>query len=165
MARVETPCRRALTLPNVIRIMAVLALTLLASARAQADDDWLLSLEAGRSQIHDNDLHSWCGGLHMSRDLGQSPFRFQAGVAVASEGALDLGLEWRVLPRARVSPFVGVGGGLLAEEDYTGPFWRATAGVEAQLSTRAVLRLAIQAGTHDGQEGPHRATVGLGWRF
>lgn len=148
----------------VMRVTAVLAV-LLAAGRAHADDAWLVSLEGGASQIHEGDLRSACGALRLSRDLGASPFRIQASASVASAGALDLGLEWRVRPRARLTPFVGVGGGLLAEEEWTGFFWRGTAGVEARLTTNAVARLSVQAGRHDGQAGPHQAMLGFGWRF
>jgi hypothetical protein len=53
----------------------------------------------------------------------------------------------------------------MGEDEYTGGFFRGTAGLEARLSARAVLRLALQAGTHDGEAGPHLATIGIGWRF
>jgi hypothetical protein len=84
---------------------------------------------------------------------------------VAGYGALDLGVEAHPWPRARVSPFLGVGAGIMAEDEYIGTFLRGTAGLEAKLSRGAVLRLAVQAGTHDGQDGPHLATLGVGWRF
>lgn len=116
------------------------------------------------SEIHDDD-RSAGGALRLSRDLGGGPFHIQAGIAAAAYGAVDLGLEWRVLPRARVSPFLGVGGGLMGEDEYVGLFVRGTAGLEARLSERAVLRLGVQGGTHDGQPGPHQATIGIGWRF
>jgi hypothetical protein len=146
-------------------VTAVLALALAGSAPARAEDaPWLLGVEGGLSAIHDDD-RSAGGALRLSRDLGGGPLRFQLGVAAAAHGAMDLGLEWRVLRRARVSPFLGVGGGLMSEDEYFGPFLRATAGLEARLSDRAVLRLGAQAGTHDGQAGPHQATIGIGWRF
>jgi hypothetical protein len=76
-----------------------------------------------------------------------------------------VGIEARLCRSCRVSPVLGMGGGLLAEDEYGGTFGRATAGLEAALTPRLVLRATVQAGTHDGQAGPHHAAIGLGWRF
>jgi hypothetical protein len=144
-------------------LIAVLGLALAAS-RARAEDPWLVTAEAGVSAIHDDD-RSAGGALRLSRDLGSSPLRLQLGVAAATYGAVDLGVEWRMLPGARVSPFLGVGGGVMGEDDYGGTFVRVSGGLEARLSKNAVLRLGLQGGRHDGQAGPHQATLGVGWRF
>lgn len=157
------PHRRARSRKFVTTITAVLGLAS-AATRAHAEDPWLVTAEAGVSAIHDDD-RSAGGALRLSRDLGSSPLRLQLGVAAASYGAVDLGLEWRMLPGARVSPFVGVGGGVMGEDDYGGTFVRVSGGLEAQLSKNAVLRLGLQGGRHDGQKGPHQATIGIGWRF
>ena len=160
----NAPHRRARSRRFVTTVTAALALTM-AAARARAEDPWLVTAEAGVGAIHDDD-RSAAGALRLSRDLGSGPFRLQLGVAGATYGAVDLGLEWRVLPGARVSPFLGVGGGLMTEDDYIGgTFVRGTAGIEARLSKNAVLRLGLQGGRHDGQKGPHQATIGIGWRF
>jgi hypothetical protein len=157
------PHRRAVSRRFVTTVTAVLGLALAAS-RARAEDPWLVTAEAGLSAIHDDDRTAG-GALRVSRDLGSGPLRVQLGVAAATYGALDLGLEWRLLPGARVSPFLGVGGGVMAEDEYGGTFVRVSGGLEALLSKSAVLRLGVQGGRHDGQEGPHQATIGIGWRF
>lgn len=149
--------------PFVVLISLVLAGA--AAARAEEPRRFTLSVEAGRSRIHDNGVATWVGALRLHRTIGAGVLRLQVGAAASSYGALDAGLEVHPWPRARVSPFLGAGGGLMSEEDYVGGFLRATAGMEAKLSPRAVLRLAVQAGTHDGQAGPHSATIGFGLRF
>lgn len=148
------------------RLAAAFCLTLfLLPAAGAAADDWLLSAEAGRTWLHTDD-RSVAGALRLSRRLGpRDAFRLQAGVAVASYGALDVGVEWHPLPRGRVQPFVGAGGGFLVEDEYAGAFLRGTLGVEVPLSADLVARLAVQVGTHDRQRGPHLATAGFGWRF
>lgn len=141
-----------------------LTLLLLSPPRAPADD-WLVSVEGGRTWTHTDD-RSAAAALRVSRRLGSlDTVRLQAGIGVASYGALDVGLEWRPSPGRRVVPFLGVGGGLMGEDEYAGPFLRGTFGLEIALSDRVVARLAAQAGTHDGQRGPHLATLGFGWRF
>jgi len=85
--------------------------------------------------------------------------------STALYSAVDFGVEAHPWPRSRVSPFVGAGLGLMSEEDYGEEFFRGTAGLQVMLSRSVVLRGALQAGTHDGQAGPHLATLAIGWRF
>ena len=151
---------------RTIVVLGSLALAGAVTARADEPPRWTLSAEAGRSRIHDNGVDTWVGALRLHRSIGAGVLRLQLGAAVSSYGALDAGLEVHPWPRARVSPFLGAGGGYITEEEeWEGGFLRATAGMEAKLSSRAVLRLAVQAGTHDGQSGPHVATLGVGFRF
>ena len=146
-------------------LLGALAIAAAAPARAEDPPRWMLFAEGGGSRIHDDD-HGGVGALGLQRDLGsRGLFRIQLAAAAASYGAIDLGVEAHLWARARVSPFLGAGAGLMSEEDYGDSYYRARAGVEVKLSGNAVVRLAVQAGTHDGQAGPHSATVGFGWRF
>ena len=125
---------------------------------------WTLAVEPAAGRIHDDEAAA--GSLRLFRDLGRSGLlRAQAGFTSSSYRALDVGIEARLCRACRVSPVLGVGAGLMGEDDYGGTFARATAGLEAVLTPRLVLRATVQAGTHDGQVGPHLAAVGLGWRF
>jgi hypothetical protein len=145
-------------------LIGMLALAAIAPAGADGEPRSILSVEGGGTRIHDDD--STVGALRIHRGLGsRGLFRIQLGATVAAFGTLDLGVEFHPWPRARVSPFLGAGGGLMSEDEYFGTFVRGTAGLEAKLSRRVVLRLAFQAGTHDGEAGPHLATLGVGWRF
>ena len=102
----------------------------------------------------------------VQRDLdSRGVFRAQLGLVLSLYGAVDLGVEAHLRPRSRVSPFFGAGLGLMGEEDYGRSFFRGTAGLQVMLSRSVVLRGALQAGTHDGQAGPHLATLAIGWRF
>lgn len=152
---------------RTIVILGSLVLAGAAAARAEEPRRWTLSAEAGRSRLHDDGVETWAVALRVQRSIGPAGvLRLQLGAVASGYGALDAGLEVHPWPRARVSPFLGAGGGYMSEEDeFDGGFLRATVGMEAKLSSRAVLRLAVQAGTHDGQAGPHIATVGLGFRF
>jgi hypothetical protein len=137
-----------------------------ASAASAAERAWTVVAEPGAGRIHHDGETAPAGALRVLRGLGgRGVLRAEAGLAVSTYGAVDVGLEARLCPSCRVSPVLGVGGGLLAEEGYGGSFARATAGVEAVLAPRLVLRATVQAGTHDGQAGPHLAAIGLGWRF
>jgi hypothetical protein len=151
----------------VRRITLLLGLTALgagAPARA-AEPRWTLWAEGGGTRIHDDDQEG-VGALRVQRDLdSRGVFRVQTGLVLSLYGALDVGVEAHPWPRSRVSPFVGAGAGLMDEEDYGGAFFRGTAGLQVVLSRSVVLRGALQAGTHDGQAGPHLATIGVGWRF
>jgi hypothetical protein len=51
----------------------------------------------------------------------------------------------------------------MAEPEYGGLFLRVTGGVGVRLTSRATARLLVQRGTHDGQPGPHLATIGIQW--
>jgi hypothetical protein len=135
------------------------------AAAGEAPRGWTVAAEAGGVRIHDDDDGA-AGSLRVFRRLGRSGrLSAQAGLTVSSYGALDVGIEARLCRSCRVSPVLGMGGGLLAEDEYGGTFGRATAGLEAALTPRLVLRATVQAGTHDGQAGPHHAAIGLGWRF
>jgi hypothetical protein len=128
---------------------------------------WTLAVEPSWGRIHEDD-DAPAGSLRLFRRLGRGgAWRAQLGLTLSSYGALDAGVEWRACPSCRVSPVLGGGGGVLVEGDgeYGGSFARATAGIEAFLAPRLVLRATVQAGTHDGQGGPHLAALGLGWRF
>jgi hypothetical protein len=147
--------------------MLLVALAVLAAAHSRAAEAprWILSAEAGGTRIHSDD-RSQAGALRLQREIGSRGIvRAQLGLAVAAYQALDAGLELHPWPRARVSPFVGAGGGYMVEDEFEGGFLRGTAGLEARLSARGALRLAVQAGTHDGDAGPHLLTIGIGWRF
>jgi hypothetical protein len=152
-----------------LRTIALLGSLVLAGAAARAEEPrrWTLSAEAGPSRLHENGVTTWVGALRLHRSLGAAGvLRLQLGAAASGYGTLDAGLEVHPWSRARVSPFLGAGAGYITEEsEYEGPFVRGTVGIEAKLSPRVVLRLAVQAGTHDGQAGPHAATIGIGWRF
>lgn len=153
-----------------MRTIVILGTVVLAGAAAAAraeEPRWTVSVEAGRTRLHDNDVDAWVGALRVHRGIGASGvLRLQLGAVASSYGALDAGLEVHPWPRGRVSPFLGAGGGYMTEEEeFDGGFLRATAGMEVKLSPKAVLRLAVQAGTHDGQAGPHQATLGFGLRF
>ncbi|HET9315935.1 MAG TPA: hypothetical protein VFQ51_10115 [Vicinamibacteria bacterium] len=141
-------------------------LALCSGAHAYAGEPrWALWGEGGWTRIHDDD-RAGVGALRLQRDLdSRRMFRVQAGLVLSLYGAVDLGVEAHPWPGSRVSPFVGAGLGLMGEEDYGGPFFRGTAGLQVMLSRSVLLRGAVQAGTHDGQAGPHLATIGLGWRF
>lgn len=145
-------------------LITTLALAAASPARGGDGPRWMVSAEGGRIRIHDDETA--VGALRIQRDLGsRGLFRVQLGAIVAASGALDAGVELHPWPQARVSPFLGAGGGLMSEDEYFGLYFRGTAGLEAKLSTSVVMRLCVQAGTHDGQAGPHLATLGLGWRF
>ena len=58
-----------------------------------------------------------------------------------------------------------VGGGLLLEDGYTGPFFRGGGGVELEVSPRVALRATAQAASHDGEGGPHHIYLGLDYRW
>jgi hypothetical protein len=135
------------------------------AAAGEVPRAWTVAAEAGGVRIHDDDGGA-AGSLRVFRRLGRSGrLSAQAGLAVSSYAALDVGIEARLCRSCRVSPVLGMGGGLLVEDEYGGTFVRATAGLEAALTPRLVLRATVQAGTHDGQAGPHHAAIGLGWRF
>ena len=134
-----------------------------AAVAEEAPRAWTIAAEPAWGRIHDDQAAA--GSLRVLRDLGGGGLRAEAGLAISSYRALDVGIEARLCRSCRVSPVLGVGGGLMGEEDYGGAFARATAGLEAVLAPRLVLRATVQAGTHDGQAGPHLAAVGLGWRF
>jgi hypothetical protein len=143
---------------------------LMGTATAAAEDvprAWSIAAEPSWGRIHEDEEDS-AGSLRVFRRLGRSDaWRAQLGLTLSSYGALDAGVEWRACPACRVSPVLGAGVGVLLEggAEYGGSFARATAGVEAALTPRLVLRATVQAGTHDGQAGPHLAALGLGWRF
>jgi hypothetical protein len=152
-----------------MRRWAVTAAVLLgAAARARGEDArpaWTVAAEAGYGRIHDDDSAP-VGALRVFRRLARSDvLRVQLGAALSSYGAIDAGVEARLCPSCRVSPVLGAGAGLMLEDDYGGAVFRASAGVEAVLARNLVLRAMVQAGVHDGQAGPHLATVGVGWRF
>lgn len=146
----------------------VLAVSIGGAMTARAEDvprAWTIAAEPSWGRIHEDD-DAPAGSLRLLRRLGRSGvLRAQLGLTASSYGAVDLGVEARLCRACRVSPVVGVGTGLLLEDEYGGTFARATAGVEAALAPRLVLRATVQAGTHDGQAGPHLAALGLGWRF
>jgi len=152
-----------------MRVAWVVAVALASGAGAAAADEvpraWTLAVEPAWGRIHDDDGAA-AGSLRAFRALDRGGrLRAQAGLTLSSYGALDVGIEVRLCRSCRVAPVLGVGGGLLSEEEYGGTFARATAGLEAVLAPRVVLRATVQAGTHDGQAGPHLAALGLGWRF
>ena len=126
---------------------------------------WTLAAEPAWGRTHEDD-EAAAGSLRVFRALDRGGrWRAQAGLTASSYGTLDLGIEARLCRSCRVSPVLGVGGGLMGEDESDGTFARATAGIEAVLAPRLVLRATVQAGTHDGQAGPHLAAMGLGWRF
>lgn len=146
-------------------VVAVLVGAAGAAAAEERTRPWTVAVEPAWGRIHDDD-GAPAGALRVFRALdGGGRFRAQLGLAASTYGALDVGVEARLCGSCRVSPVIGLGGGLLAEEDYGGTFGRATAGVEAELTPSFTLRATVQAGTHDGQAGPHLASLGLGWRF
>ena len=154
-----------------MRVARAVAVVLMGGAVTAAAEEvpraWTLAAEPAWGRIHEDD-EAAAGSLRVFRALDRGGrFRAQAGLTVSSYGALDLGIEARLCRSCRVAPVLGVGGGLMVEGDgeYDGTFWRATAGIEAILTPRLVLRATVQAGTHDGQAGPHLASLGLGWRF
>ena len=141
-------------------------LVLCAATQASAGEPrWTLWAEGGATRIHDDD-QAGVGALRLQRDLdSRGVFRAQLGLVLSLYSAVDFGVEAHPWPRSRVSPFVGAGLGLMSEEDYGEEFFRGTAGLQVMLSRSVVLRGALQAGTHDGQAGPHLATLAIGWRF
>jgi hypothetical protein len=152
-----------------MRRWSVTAAVLLGAAALARGEDarpaWTVAAEAGYGRIHDDDSAP-AGALRVFRRLGRSDvLRVELGAAVSSYAAIDAGIEARLCPSWRVSPVLGVGGGPMLEDEYGGGFFRASAGVEAVLARNLVLRAVAQAGVHDGQAGPHLATVGVGWRF
>jgi hypothetical protein len=60
---------------------------------------------------------------------------------------------------------VGLGGGLLLEDGFTGPCFRGGGGLEWLLSHRVALRATGQAGYHGGQNGPHLLQFGIDYRW
>jgi hypothetical protein len=151
-----------------MRVAWTMALAVTAGAGTAVADEvpraWTLAVEPAWGRVHDDD--GAAASLRVFRALDRGGLlRAQAGVALSSYGAFDLGIEARLCRSCRVSPVLGVGGGLLVEDEYGGAFARATAGVEAALTPRLVLRATVQAGTHDGQAGPHLVSLGIGWRF
>jgi hypothetical protein len=152
-----------------MRLAWTVAVAMAAGAGAAAADEipraWTLAAEPAWGRIHDDD-EAAAGSLRVFRTLDRGGrLRAQAGLTASSYGALDVGIEARLCRSCRVAPVLGVGGGLLWEDEYGGTFARATAGLEAVLAPRLVLRATVQAGTHDGQAGPHLVALGLGWRF
>lgn len=156
---------------RITLLIGTLALCAATQARA-GEPRWTLWAEGGATHIHDDD-HAGVGALRLQRDLdSRGVFRAQLGLVLSLHGAVeslysavDFGVEAHPWPRSRVSPFVGAGLGLMSEEDYGEEFFRGTAGLQVMLSRSVVLRGALQAGTHDGQAGPHLATLAIGWRF
>lgn len=148
-----------------VGVTALVGLMLGAPQARAGDDAWLVVAESGLSRLHEDDLTAG-GALRLSRDLTSGGHvRIQFGGVVTTYAALDAGVEIHPWPRAPLSLFLGAGAGLMAEDEYVGTFVRGTAGLEAKLAPRAVLRVTVQAGTHDGQAGPHLAAIGMGLRF
>ena len=145
-------------------MVTVLVGTAAAAEAEEAPRPWMIAVEPALAHLHGDGV---AGSVRVFRDLGAGGMlRAQLGLTGwAPGGALDAGIEARFCRTCRVSPVLGVGGGLMGEDDYGGTFARATAGLEAALTPRLVLRATVQAGTHDGQAGPHLAAVGFGWRF
>ena len=136
--------------------VAVLIGGTVTAAAEEVPRAWTLAAEPAWGRTHDDD-EAAAGSLRVFRALDRGGrWRAQAGLTVSSYGTLDLGIEARLCRSCRVSPVLGVGGGLMGEGEYDGlTFARATAGIEAVLAPRLVLRATVQVGTHDGQAGPH----------
>ena len=149
---------------RITLLIGTLALCAATQARA-GEPRWTLWAEAGATRIHDDDQEG-VGALRLQRDLdSRGVFSTQLGLVLSLYSAVDFGVEAHPWPQSRVSPFVGAGLGLMSEEEYGEAFFRGTAGLQVMLSRSVVLRGALQAGTHDGQAGPHLATLAIGWRF
>ena len=90
-------------------LIGMLALGVPAAAHAGDAPRFTVSAEGGGTWIHEDD-ESAVGALRLQRGLdSRRRFRVQLGAAIAAFGALDAGLEFHAWPRARVSPFLGVG--------------------------------------------------------
>ena len=145
--------------------LAVLLVAALASPIRAQGRVTVLRAEIGSSEMHDGNSGA-SGGLYVGRSLDdRDRVRLQLGAfGGPAYAALDLGLELR-LRAGPVNLFVGGGAGLLGEEDYGGAFVRAGGGADIALSERVTARATAQAGTHDGQSGPHLIAVGIEYRF
>jgi hypothetical protein len=121
-------------------------------------------LDIGQSSIHADDDASG-GGVHLIGSLDHlDRLRFEAGMLFGmGYFAGDLGLEARVR-FGRLVPFVSGGGGILGEEDYSGPYLRVTGGLAFNVRERLAVRVAYQHGEHRGSRGPNLATIGLEYR-
>lgn len=132
---------------------------------------WTVIVEMGVSDVHGRtEADGFGGALRLARrlfgyDWMRAEVAFAGGQADRNFGTAELGLEFRLCARCRITGFLGLGGGFLQEEHWNGGMLRANVGAEARLSERFSVRVAAQAGTHDGVRGPHLATLGVAWRF
>jgi hypothetical protein len=135
-------------------------------AQAQQDRTKLLRFEAGYSRNHDGSDNFIGGAVRVGLSRAGDRYRYEAGVITGVPYlGLDVGVEMRASPEAKVGPLARAGGGLLLEDGFTGPFVRAGGGVEVRLSPRAAFRATAQAGYHGGAMGPHSVYVGLDYRW
>ncbi|MGH7673829.1 MAG: hypothetical protein ACREMV_01040 [Gemmatimonadales bacterium] len=129
-------------------------------AAQESPGPWHVRFELGSAEIHSSERDgAWLGGRVGRRLDGRGVVRLDGGItwSSADEGfaTLELGLELRPLPRAVVTPVLGVGVGVLAEPEFTGEELRAFAGLDVRVGAQLTLRAAVQRAEHGGEEGPN----------
>ena len=144
-----------------MRLAWAMATVVMGSAAAAGAEEapraWMIAVEPASAHLHGTASRVRPG---VPGPRGRRHARRSSATGLAPGGALDAGIEARFCRSCRVSPVLGLAAVLMGEDDYGGTFARATAGLEAVLTPRLVLRATVQAGTHDGQAGPHLAAVG-----
>jgi len=121
---------------------------------------WYGKIEMGRAEIHVHGAEGSWLAIRLGRRLDESGYAwldlgFTRAGADGGFGTLELGIELQPLPRAVVTPFLGLGGGILGESEFTGTMGRASLGVDARLQRNISLRVGIQGASHGGEPGPN----------
>ncbi|HSM06526.1 MAG TPA: hypothetical protein VK858_18025 [Longimicrobiales bacterium] len=126
-----------------------------------------LRAEVGYSANHGGGDEGISGALRFAvSGRGNDAFRFETGLLAGYPflGA-DLGIELRYPSESSVGLVLRAGGGLLVEDGFIGPFFRAGGGVEWTVTPRIALRATGQRGRHGGVGGPHVLYLGLDYRW
>jgi hypothetical protein len=134
---------------------------------------WYLRGEAGTADIHGrSEWDGWLAG-RVGRAFGASrAFSADAGLALSGADedyvSATAGFEALFVPNARVSPFVRVEAGLLAEPEFSGLVLGAGGGLAVRVSRRFALRAGATWSTHgngEGGGGPVHAGLALEYRW
>jgi hypothetical protein len=157
----STSCKPLLT---AVLASAVLLIPDLLFGQQQRRGFW--RIEAGRADIHRASSTGMVAALRLGRradSLGVLRIDLGASYSGADEGYLtvEFGAEVRPLARARVTPVLGVGVGLLSEPEFTGEIVRGTLALEVEVASGVAVRLGGQLGRHGGQRGPNVLFGGL----
>ncbi len=152
--------------PSVMACLAALCL-LARPAGAQEPRTKRLRAEVGYSANHDGSDKGISGALRFAvSGRGNDAFRVETGLLAGNPflGA-DLGIELRYPGGSSVGLVLRAGGGLLVEDGFIGPFFRAGGGVEWNASPDIALRATGQGGNHGGTSGPHLVYLGVDYRW
>ncbi len=144
---------------------------------AQRLDPWVFRAEIGRYEIHEappsggDAPHGLAAGAHISRRwlkhllLGLG---IAHGFGTDNYTAFESGVEVQFVPNKPISIFLGVGAGLMEEENFStlsGPYY-ASFGLEVRVAVANRIRGMIQRGSHINFgdpgtfRGPHLLSVG-----